>query len=691
MRRLLAVLAPLAAVVLLGGGPALAEPPFDVPEQVTDRAGVLVGNESAVEAAVAELQAEEQLQLFVVYVDSFDGLDPDEWATRTAELSGLGGNDVLFAVAVEDRRYTYNPPADFRLSDQEIQELIASDVEPELTAGDFDGAAVAFAEGLGGGGDDGGSGLGTVAVVGGIAAVAGGAYLVTRSRRRRQGPPPPQRLERPDPHAGVPTEQLEAQASTALLELDEAVKTSRLDLDYARLQYGQEAVAGFAEALTASEQELARAFALRQQLDDEVGGREAGTAELTKRRLLAEMLQLTAAADARLDEQAEAFDRLRDLEGTAPQALDALASRATALRGRLPADEERFAALQRRYAPAALAPVADNLAQARARLDAAEQEITEARGEIAAGRAGAAVGDIRVAEDALAQTGTLLDAVARLGADLQAAEARVAQVRAETEEDLAEARALLAGGTGGGLRPQVARAEAALTAADAALHPADGGRPDPMAALRRLEEADIALEQALGLARDADQRARRAAASLDQALLTARSGVAAAGDFIGTRRGAVGPEARTRLAEAQRHLDLAVAQGRTDPVGALREAQLADTLAQQALQQAQSDVAGWGGGYGPGGYGPGGYGGGYGPGGFGGGYGGGRGGVDLGSLVLGGILFGGGGRGAGGYGGSYGGGAGGGFDGGGGSRGGGRRSGSFGGSRSRGRSGSGRF
>jgi hypothetical protein len=682
VRRLFAVLAPLAAVVLLGGGPALAEPPFDVPEQVTDRAGVLVGDESAVEAAVAELQAEEQLQLFVVYVDSFDGLDPREWATRTAELSGFGGNDVLFAVAVEDRLYAYNPPADSPLSEQEIEELIASDVEPELTAGDFDGAAVAFAEGLGSGGGGGGagSGLGAVAVVGGIAAVAGGAYLVTRSRRRRQGPPPTQRLERPDPHAGVPTEQLEAQASTALLELDEAIKTSRLDLDYARLQYGQEAVAGFAEALTASEQDLSRAFTLRQELDD-----EHPEDEPTKRRMLAEMLQRTAAADARLDEQAEGFDRLRDLERTAPQALDALASRATALRGRLPADEERFAALQRRYAPAALAPVADNLAQARARLDAAEQAVTEARGDIAAGRTGGAVGDIRVAEDALAQTGTLLDAVARLGTDLQAAEARVAQVRAETEEDLAEARALVAGGSGAGLRPQVARAEAALAAADAALSPADG-LPDPMAALRQLEEADIALEQALGVARDADERARRASASLDQALLTARSGIAAAGDFISTRRGAVGPEARTRLAEAQRHLDLAVAQGRTDPVGALREAQQADALAQQALQRAQADVSGWGGG----GYGPGGYGGGYGPGGFGGGYGGGRGGVDLGSLVLGGILFGGGGR-AGGYGGGYGGGSGGVFGGGGGSRGGGRRPGSFGGSRSRGRSGGGRF
>ena len=688
MRRLLAVLAPLAALVLLGGGPALAEPPFDVPAQLTDDADVLDPSaESQVEDSLDQLRSAEGMQLFVVYVSSFDGVQQGQWAQATAEASGLGTGDALFAVAVDDRRYGYWVPDDFPLTDAEIEQLLVSDVDPLLSQDDWDGAAVALADGLagdGGGSGDGGSGsgLGTVAVVGGIAAVAGGAYLVSRSRRRRQGPPPTQRLERPDPHAGVPTEQLEGQASTALLELDEAVKTSRLDLDYARLQYGQDAVAGFAEALAASEQDLARAFSLRQQLDD-----EHPEDEPTKRRMVTEMLQLTAAADARLDEQAEAFDRLRDLERTAPQALDALASRATALRGRLPAEEERFTALQRRYAAAALAPVADNLAQARARLDAAEQEITEARDEIAAGRPGAAVGDIRVAEDALAQTGTLMDAVARLGTDLQAAEARVAQVRAETEEDLAEARALVAGGTGSGLRPQVARAEAALSAADAALHPADGDLPDPMAALRRLEEADIALEQALAVARDAEQRARRAAASLDQALLTARSGIAAAGDFISTRRGAVGPEARTRLAEAQRHLDLAVAQGRTDPVGGLREAQLAGALAQEALQRAQSDVAGWGGG----GYGPGGFGGGYGPGGFGGGYGGGRGGVDLGSLVLGGILFGGG-RGAGGYGGSYGGGVGGGsFGGGGGSRGGGRGPGSFGGSRSRGRSGGGRF
>ncbi|WP_345771850.1 TPM domain-containing protein [Geodermatophilus sabuli] len=680
MRRLSVVLAVLAATVLLGGGPASAEPPFDVPEQVTDRVGALSGDESEVDSALDELQADEGTQLFVVYVSSFDGQEPGVWARATAQASGLGRTDVLFAVAVDDSRYAYWVDDAFPLSDSEIDELLARDVEPALRDGDWAGAVTAFAQGLGGGdggGSGGGSGgLGPIAVVGGLAVVGGGVYLVSRARRRRQGPPPVQRLERPDPHAGVPTEQLEARASTALLELDESVKTSGLDLDYARLQYGEESVAGFAQALAASRDELSRAFALRQQLDDEIPEDEP-----TRRAVLAQMLQLTGAADARLDEQAEAFARLRDLESTAPQVLDAIEPRIGELRARVPQEEQRLQALQQRYAAPAVAPVAGNVTQARAHLDAAQQEVTEARTALAAGQSGAAVGDIRAAEDALAQTVTLLDAVRRLDADLAAAGGRVTEIRAETEKDLAEARALLSSGTDGGLRPQVARAESALASADAALRPPAGGLPDPLAALRQLEEADIALEQALAAARDAQTRTRRAAAALDQAVTTAQSTIAAAADFIDTRRGAVGPEARTRLAEAQRHLAVAVDQGRDDPVSALRKAQQAASLAQQALDRAQSDVSSWssGGGYGPGGLG----------GGFGGGYGGGyrRGGVDLGSLVLGGILagggrggFGGGGFGGGGFGGGRGFGGGGSFGGGGGRSGGGG-----------GRSGGGRF
>src|SRR3954454_21343568 len=162
-----------------------------------------------------------------------------------------------------------------------------------------------------------------------------------------------------------------------------------------------------------------------------------------------------------------------------------------------------------------------------------------------------------------------------------------------------------------GRQPHAARAEAELASAQTALRPTDGGLPDPLSALRRIEEADAALEQALVPARDAQTQARKAHESLQQALLTASSSFAAAGDFISTRRGAVGPEARTRLAEAERHLDAAHRLASSDPVSGLREAQQADQLARYALDVAQHDVSQWSQrtGYGWGGGGGGGYGG----------------------------------------------------------------------------------
>jgi len=635
VRRLSVVLG-ATALLLLSGGPALAEDPFRLDGQVVDEAGVLSsGEESQVADALDQLQAEDGTQLFV-----------------------------------DDRDYAFTVPNGSDVSVSDADQLAGQAVEPEFADGDWATGTVAFADILrtgeapGSGSADSGGG-GALLVVGAIAVVGGGAYLVSRSRRRKREaqPPPVQRLERPDPHAGTTTEQLQSQANNALLELDEAMKTSQLDLDYARSQYGEEAVGGFDTALATSRDELSRAFTLRQQLDDDIPEDEP-----TTRQMLGEMLRLTQAADARLDAQADAFGRLRDLENTAPQVLEALAPRIAALRQRIPQEEQRLADLRGRFADAAVAPVRDNGTEAQARLAAAEQEVNEALDALGAGRPGEAVGDIRAAEDAVAQTTTLLDAIGRLATDLDAAAARVAAVRAETEKDLAEARSLVAAGQRSGLGPQITRAEAALASADEAL---SGPQPDPLAALRQLEEADIALEQALSVARDAQTQTRRAAAALDQAVLTARSTIAAAADFISTRRGAVGAEARTRLAEAQRHLDVAVDQGRDDPTTALREAHQATALAQSALDLAQDDVSTWAGGYGggPGGYG--GYGGGY-PG---------RGGVDLGSLVLGGILLGGG----------RGGGFGGGSRGGGGFGGGRSGGGSFGGSRGGGGIGGGRF
>ena len=86
MRRLLVVLGVLALLVL-SGGTAMADAPFRLEEQVVDRVGALSGNESQVDDALEQLRAEDGTQLFVVFVNSFDGASGKNWTQSTAERS----------------------------------------------------------------------------------------------------------------------------------------------------------------------------------------------------------------------------------------------------------------------------------------------------------------------------------------------------------------------------------------------------------------------------------------------------------------------------------------------------------------------------------------------------------------------------------------------------------------------------
>ncbi len=665
VRRLSMLLAVLVALLLSGAGIALADPPSRLADRVTDKAGVLdaAGRAEVVSAVNDMRSAGRGMDLFVVYVRSFDGADGQSWADKAAQLSQLGSQGVLLAVATDDHAYGVSIADGFQLSQSTTDTIIRSDVEPRLSSGDWAGAAVALANGLRSGGSGGSGGVGTgVLVVGGVVIVGGGAYLLSRRRKSRAAPaePAPAEPVTPDEFSAVSTEDLTYQGSQALIAADDAVRTSEQELAAAKAHFGDAAVAGFASALEQSRADMLRGFTLQQQLDDDAGsgGKEA-LAEPTKRAMLGDIIRACRSADERLDAQVAAFDKLRDLEATTPEYLAGLGTRLDAVTARVPQVDAALAALRARYAASALEGVAGNHDQAQQLLGVAATELQAARDQLAkavptptepnAGRSAAVVSG-RAAEDAITQAETLLDGVGRLEGELVAAADKIVAARAETEQDLAEARTLPASDDLAGL---VARAESALVSATQAQQATP---PDPLTALRLIDEADDALDRGLAQARDAAARTKRATAALEQTLLTARSAVAAANDFITTRRGAVGSEARTRLAEAQRHL--AVAQGGGDPTVAIGEAQAADAMAQQALQLAQNDVSRWSG-----------------P--SGGGYGGGNLGVELGSLVLGGILNGAISGGRGGYGG-------GGFGGGGG-----RSPGSFGGSNTRGRRGGG--
>ena len=251
------------------------------------------------------------------------------------------------------------------------------------------------------------------------------------------------------------------------------MKTSQLDLDFARAQYGEEAVAGFDKALATSRDELSRAFTLRQQLDDDVPEDEP-----TTRQMLGEMLRLTEAADARLDEQAGAFARAARPGEHRPAG--ARRARPADRRAARPASRRRSSGwpqLQQRFAAAAVAPVADNVTEARARLAAAEQEVQEARAALAAGRDGHRRrrhprGRGRRRADR-PRCWTPSAGWPPTSTRPAAGWRPCARRRRRTSPRPARSPA---SGDRSGLRPQIARAEAALTSADELLA---GRRPRP--------------------------------------------------------------------------------------------------------------------------------------------------------------------------------------------------------------------
>lgn len=654
----LAPATPSAGALVAG---VVAEPPGEVDGDITDRAGALGGREADVQAALDALADETPYQLFVVFVDSFDDADPFDWAAETAIDSGMGVDDVLLAVAVEDRQYAISVDDAIPLTDAQLQAIDSERVEPRLSADDWAGAAIGAADGLrdaAGGGTGGGAAGGggfsllPVLLVGGLLVVV--VVLVVRSRRRPAG------VLRgpggaPTGPAALPTDELNRRASQALVACDDAVRASEQELGFAQAQFGAESTRAFAQVIATAKQSMARAFTLRQQLDDSTPEDEP-----QRRAMLLEILGLCEQVDTSLDEQTAEFDRLRDLQARAPEVLDETARRAGEVQGRLPAARATLEQLATTYAPEALASVRGNVEQAEALLDGVRTTVEQGRAALAADR-GSAVALARAAQDAVAQAVTLLDAVGRAGQDLAQAGARIDAGIASLAADVADAARLA---------PQDPGVVATAAAAEEALAAARAQRAsgDPLATLRRLTDAETALDAALAPAREHAEHAGRAQAQLTEVLGRVTARIRAVADFVETRRGAVGAEARTRLAEAARLAQEAQAASATDPVAALATAGRAEQLVVSAQQLAERDVAGWQ-------QGQGGYGGG-----------GGFGTPSAGSLVLGGILLdqilGGGGRGGGwgGSGGGWGGGSGGGF-------GGGRSGGGFGGGFGGGRSG----
>ncbi|TQL42507.1 TLP18.3/Psb32/MOLO-1 phosphatase superfamily protein [Leucobacter komagatae] len=573
----LAWLAPSAAV-------ATAPPSFGGKYVIDGTSeGVLGSSAGKLEDDVREFATEHGVQLFVVYVDSFESpSDPEEWGAQTAQKNFLGDDAVLLSIAVDDRLYDLNA-AQALMTDAQYNKLSNDYVRPALKNSDWKGVVGATLTGIEKSvlnPESNGTGV-AVAVIGGVVVVGGVAAGVAISRKRKRD------REAAEGEAPLTLEELESQASALLIRVDDDLRSSEQELGFAEAQFGAEAAQPFAAAIADAKEQLRAAFARRQLLDDNVPDSDED-----RRAWLTEIIDRCTGAKESLDAHTESFSKLREVEQRGPEVLEELKTQLPVVQQALESGRERAAALSTTYAPTILAQLDANLAESAARLQFVGECIASAATELGAGERSAAAVSLRAGEAALDQARTLANSPDVLAGELAESTRQFAEAAADLQGDL-QVVAQLIGSAGDADR------QALQQAADRVSQLlARGTQGDPVAALTAAAAANVQIDAAIGAARENTERLRRAESARDEALVPARSEVLAAEQFIETRRGAIGSQARTRLAEAKRKLQLAEQYAEQDPMKSYQAAQQATQYARAAYQLAVNDVSGWGGGSG---------------------------------------------------------------------------------------------
>lgn len=416
--------------------------------------------------------------------------------------------------------------------------------------------------------------LPSLVVFGGAALVA---WLVVSFFRRKSPRTPTASID-----------DLHRRAGIALVRTDDLIREAEDEVGFAEAEFGREASRAYAAAVASARSSIREAFQLRQALEDEMPDTDAQRRQWNER-----ITQICTDVERTLAEQVRAFSDRRSVERSAPDRVDELRARLDAAGERLTATGLSLANLASRIAASALADASDVRRQAKEAADTAAGELQRATDRIAGNLP--AADPLDRASRTLQLAATRLDAVDRSLGGITAAEAELGPLRAATRRDLASAVTLRDGAS----RPEtvdvIARAiertgRILAESEERALAAPGSPLPDPIADLSRLRATGAELDAALATARSAQQRLANASDALAGAMFAARSHLDVAADYITANRSRVGADARTRLAEATRQLELATATAADDPVEALDIVRRASRIAQDADALARYDA-----------------------------------------------------------------------------------------------------
>ena len=364
--------------------------------------------------------------------------------------------------------------------------------------------------------------------------------LVVRSRRKKVGGAPGRRprgrADRPEGTSSGGPPRPSSRPTTPS-------RPATQELGFAKAQFGDAATVEFEQALADG---AARTSHRRSRCSSSSTTRPPDTEEQI-RAWNAEIIAAVRGGERRARREGRGVRRAAQARaeragGARPRAGAARARR----RHPSTAREQRLRTLAAGYAPEALATVADNPEQARQRIAFADEQLAAAEAAIGAGKGGEAAVGIRAAEEAVGQAVLLEDAIDKLGHDLAEGEQSAAALIAELEQDIARGIRSSRPRRTGRRRD---RRDAAADRCRAGEPRRNRAAPAADAAEPRGRERRRSTPSSQGV-RDAAAKAQRAQQMVGQLIMQAQAQVSAAEDYITARRGAVGAEARTRLAEA---------------------------------------------------------------------------------------------------------------------------------------------
>lgn len=398
------------------------------------------------------------------------------------------------------------------------------------------------------------------------------AVVVGRSRARR-------RVE----HERLVTGQLAEltqTAGSALVRADERLRLADDELGFAIAEFGEEAASEFGAALQRARQRLSEAFQLNQQLSDHIPDTDAQRREWTER-----IISLCESAESSLRDKQSALAARRAAARRTPSEVEKVRADIGRARETLPLARTTLTRLALRYSDAALVPISSNPDQAEQLLEFAERSAQVAESRLTASRAAEADKAAHAAVETVRRAEALVGAVSAFEVEALQAESTLAAMVAESRAELAEARRLPDAERHGLIDEAITTLEGELAAL-----PEPGARLDPVGSLSAIRRANSKLDDAVAARAQRAERKEQLRAQLVTAIDDAERQIAAARELITDYRAPIGPDARTRLAEAER--ELATITDEREPEPAIARARRAASLAADAAAYARADLEG---------------------------------------------------------------------------------------------------